>query len=138
MTHRVLLADKVGIVRDAFRLAISEAADLEVMAEAATEEEITVIVQNVQPDVVLLNIELLEDIGLGAGVAELRAIMPNARIVALEASEPARWTERWTERTVAAAGANAFVTGAWGLNEVIDVLREPAHHAMTEFVSHPL
>ena len=55
---RVLLADDQALVRAGFRVLLDTAADIEVVGEAANGDEAVAIVQEMRPDVVLMDIRM--------------------------------------------------------------------------------
>lgn len=85
---RVMVVDDHPLVRNAVRQAL-DTTDLEVIAEAASAEEALRIAPDVQPDVLLVDIELPGMDGV-ALVRELAPRLPEARIVMLTASREDR------------------------------------------------
>lgn len=66
MTVRVLLADDEQLVRAGFRLILESEADLEVIGEAGNGAEAVELTQELDPDVVLMDIQMPEMNGLEA------------------------------------------------------------------------
>jgi DNA-binding NarL/FixJ family response regulator len=66
MSVRVLLADDQAMVRGGFRMILESAPDIEVIGEAATGEQATASTRRLQPDVVLMDIEMPDGDGLQA------------------------------------------------------------------------
>ena len=66
MTIRVLIADDQQLVRAGFRVLLESADDLEVIGEASTGTEAVDLARGTRPDVVLMDIRMLEMDGLEA------------------------------------------------------------------------
>jgi DNA-binding NarL/FixJ family response regulator len=58
MTVRVVLADDQPLVRAALRMAITDAADIEVVGEAGTGSEAVEVAERQRPDVVVMDIRM--------------------------------------------------------------------------------
>ena len=99
---RVLLADKQTKVRSALRLLLEQEPGLSVVGEAAEAEDLLAQVEATQPDLVLLDWELLDQ-GGAATLAGLRAARPGLVVIALSGRSEAR-------QAALAAGADAFVS----------------------------
>jgi two-component system response regulator DesR len=82
MTIRVLLAEDQGMVRGAIAALLRLEEDIEVVAEVSRGDEVLPAVQNCQPDVALLDIEMPGGDGLGAA-RTLHDKLPACRIVIL-------------------------------------------------------
>jgi len=63
---RVLLADDQALVRGAFALLVSSAADMEVVGEAGTGDEAVALFRDLRPDVVLMDIRMPHTDGIEA------------------------------------------------------------------------
>jgi two-component system invasion response regulator UvrY len=86
MTIRVMLVDDHAVVRMGFKLLLQEAADIDVVAEAATGEEALKRYPDVKPDVVVMDIAMPGMGGLEA-VTRLLAKDANVKILILSAHE---------------------------------------------------
>ena len=83
MTIRVLLADDHSIVRQGLRVFLSLDAELEIAAsEAANGREALQMVQQIQPDVVLMDLVMPDMDGIAATEA-IRHVFPQTRVVIL-------------------------------------------------------
>lgn len=88
MTVRVLLADDEQLVRAGFRLIIESEPDLEVVGEAANGAEAVELTEKLDPDVVLMDIQMPEMNGLEA-TAQIAALgrMETSRVLVLTTFE---------------------------------------------------
>lgn len=98
----VLLADDQTKVRSALRLLLEQQPEMNVVGEAVEAEDLLVQVEAAQPDLVLLDWELLDQ-GGAATLARLRAAQPGLVVIALSGRPEAR-------RAALDAGADAFVS----------------------------
>jgi DNA-binding NarL/FixJ family response regulator len=79
---RILIADDHPLVRRGLRAVLSAAPDFAIVAEAATGREAVTLAGTVQPDVVLMDLQMPD----GGGIEATRAILaarPDARILVL-------------------------------------------------------
>ncbi len=109
---RVLIVDDLPTVRRGLRMQLMLESDIEVVGEAASGEEALALVQQLQPDVVLMDVKMpgMDGITATRGVQEIR---PLSTIVLLSLYDDAR-----LKAEAQAAGAAAFV----GKHEEIDIL----------------
>ncbi|AHH95094.1 response regulator transcription factor [Kutzneria viridogrisea] len=77
---RVLLADDQALVRGALAAMLSIEADIEVVAEVGSGDEVVAAAQRTSPDVALLDVQMPGKDGLTAA-AELRKALPACRVV---------------------------------------------------------
>jgi DNA-binding NarL/FixJ family response regulator len=114
---RLALAEDHTIVRWALREALSKADDIEVVGEAGTAAETLAMVQNVKPDVLLLDITLPDKSGFDV-LADLRQIDTAPLVVVLT------WhTEPSYAARAIAAGAHGYVNKAVEPNELLNSIR---------------
>src|SRR6476661_8612350 len=103
---RLALAEDHTIVRWALREALSKADDIEVVGESGTAAETLSMIQNVKPDVLLLDITLPDRSGFDV-LAEMRQIDTAPLVVVLT------WhTEPSYAARAIAAGAHGYVNKA--------------------------
>jgi DNA-binding NarL/FixJ family response regulator len=100
---RVLLVDDQPVVRRGLRVRFQLEPDMQVIGEASTGSEALTLAQILTPDVVLMDIEMLDMDGIEATVA-LRTVVPQSIVVILSIH-----TDRQTRMKAQAAGAVAFV-----------------------------
>ncbi len=115
MTRLVLVEDHV-LVRQSIR-AFLEGAGLHVVGEAGDGAEAVQLVQDLQPDVVLLDIHLPNMNGIEAARA-IRRQSPDVRLIALTA-----YNERAYQRAMAEIGADAFVLKTAEFSDLLNVIR---------------
>jgi DNA-binding NarL/FixJ family response regulator len=114
---RLVLAEDYIIVCWALREVLSKADDIEVVGEAGTAAETLAMVQNVKPDVLLLDITLPDKSGFDV-LAELRQVETAPLVVVLT------WhTEPSYAARAIAAGAHGYVNKAVEPNELLNSIR---------------
>ena len=86
VTIRVVLADDHPIVRDGLRKLLMLEDDIQVVGEASDGQEVVSVVQQTQPDIVILDLRMPHMDGLAALLA-LKQIDPKCRVIVLTASE---------------------------------------------------
>lgn len=100
---RVLLAEDQGMMRGALALLLGLEEDIEVVAEAATGDEVLPKARETRPDVAVLDIEMPGRSGLDAA-AELRTALPDCRILIVTTFGRPGYLRRALE-----AGASGFL-----------------------------
>jgi two-component system, NarL family, invasion response regulator UvrY len=114
---RLALAEDHTIVRWALREALSKADDIEVVGEAGTAAETLAMIQNVKPDVLLLDITLPDRSGFDV-LADLRSQDSSPLVVVLT------WhTEPSYAARAIAAGAHGYVNKAVEPKELLESIR---------------
>ncbi|HEY0962967.1 MAG TPA: response regulator transcription factor [Pseudomonadales bacterium] len=120
MTIRVMLVDDHAVVRMGFKLLLQEAADIAVVAEAATGEEALKRYPDVTPDVVVMDIAMPGMGGLEA-VTRLLAKDPGVRILILSAHEDSIHPRRLLK-----LGAAGYLSKRVAPEELIHAIHEVA------------
>lgn len=115
--RRVLVVDDHRTFAELLSLAVSAEPDLECVAIAGSGAEAVAAAQELQPDVVVMDIEMPRQDGLTA-TRRIREVAPAAVIVVVTAHRDPQWVVRATQ-----AGASAFVPKNGSLPEMLDVLR---------------
>jgi len=81
---RVVLCDDHEIVREAVKARMAEVAGVEIVGEAETGEDVVGVVQELKPDVAIIDVELPGQDGIEATKAVLKA-RPETRVIILTA-----------------------------------------------------
>src|SRR6476646_1668909 len=114
---RLALAEDHTIVRWALREALSKADDIEVVGEAGTAAETLQMLQNVKPDVLLLDLTLPDRSGFDV-LAEMRQVETAPLVVVLT------WhTEPSYAARAIAAGAHGYVNKAVEPAQLLEAIR---------------
>ena len=109
---QVLIVDDLLMVRRGLRMQLTLEPDIEVVGEAASGEEALLLVQQLQPDVVLMDLKMQGMDGLTA-TRVMQAIASRSAVVILSLYDDAH-----LKTGARAAGAVAFI----GKHEGIDIL----------------
>ena len=117
---RLLIVDDHAMIRTAFRSALSKHADLDVVGEAATGEEGVQLARQLNPDVVLMDVNLPGITGLEAA-ARITRNNPRTRLIAVTGMEDSPFPRKFLT-----AGANGFITKACPLEELVQAIRTVA------------
>lgn len=114
---RILVADDHPVVRDGLVAILATQPDLEVVAEAATGQEVLERVAQARPDVILLDLEMPDMDGVEALIA-LREAAPEVRAIVFTAFDT-------DERILAAvrAGARGYLLKGAPRQEVFEAIR---------------
>ena len=117
MTIRVLLADDQSLVRGAMAALLGLEGDIEVVAEVSRGDEVVLAVQQHEPDVCLLDIEMpgLDGIAVAAQVADVR---PECRTLIVTTFSRPGYLRRALE-----AGASGFVVKDTPARALADAVR---------------
>lgn len=114
----VMLVDDHAVVRMGFRLLIDAAVDMRVVAEAESGEDAVRAIDEVRPDVVVMDIAMPGIGGLEA-VHRILARQPAARILVLSAHEDAMHARRTLK-----AGAAGYLTKRSAAEALIQAIRQ--------------
>ena len=122
---RVLIVDDVAVVREGLRLLFSDEPDVEIVGEASNAEEAVVRATELNPDVVLMDIEMPGGDGLHATqVIKARANPPAVVVMSVYADSLMRARAR-------EAGADQFVEKDGTLTEIMQTLRAVQENGST-------
>jgi DNA-binding NarL/FixJ family response regulator len=124
MGVRVMVVERYAFVREALRIAIHPMPRLELVAEARSGTEAVGLAIEEEPGVILLDVDWPSLAGLAA-IPLLRGAVPDALIVAYS-SEPEFESARPgfdAGGAAIAAGADAYLTAAATLEEMVAVLQ---------------
>jgi two-component system response regulator DesR len=114
---RVLLADDQSLVRGALAAMLGLEADIEVVAEVGTGDEVLPAAQRTSPDIALLDVQMPGKDGLTAA-AELRAALPACKVVMCTTFGRPGYLSR-----ALAAGAAGFVVKDAPPEQLVDAVR---------------
>ncbi|MEU5209270.1 response regulator transcription factor [Streptomyces sp. NPDC020742] len=119
MTIRVLLADDQALLRGTFRLLIDSAADMEVVAEAATGREAVALARSHRPDLVLMDIRMPDLDGLAATkLISADRDLADLKILVLTTFENDEYVAEALR-----AGAGGFLGKGVNPDELLDAIR---------------
>ena len=118
MMIRVFIADDHAIVRDGLRFILSAQPDIEVVGEAANGREAVRQVEQLCPDVVLMDISMPELNGIEAA-QQIRERCPATQVVMLSVHSTGEHVFRALQ-----AGAKGYLLKESASAEVIDAVRE--------------
>ncbi|GAB2862581.1 response regulator transcription factor [Actinocorallia aurea] len=117
---RVMLAEDMHIVRAALAALLDLEADIDVVADVSSGDEILRVARNVRPDVAIIDVDLPGLDGITAAAA-LRTQLPGVRTLILTGlGSPG------TLRRALSAGANGFIVKAAPPEELVGAIRTVA------------
>jgi DNA-binding NarL/FixJ family response regulator len=134
---RILLADDHAVLRSGLRLLIDQQDDMQVIGEAGDGREVITVAQQLQPDVILLDINMPHIDGLSA-LEPLREVAPQARILILTMHDDGDYL-----RHALQSGASGYVLKQAVDHELLLAIRAvmrgetPIHSAMTSKLFQP-
>jgi DNA-binding NarL/FixJ family response regulator len=117
---RIVLADDHPLIREAIRHLVDSAPEFELVGEAASGKECLARVEELRPDILVLDIAMPEMNGEQVA-RELRRRLPELKIVALSG-----YTDRQFVRAMSKAGVKAYVVKSASGRELIHALRAVA------------
>jgi two-component system NarL family response regulator len=117
---RIMLADDHPLIREAIGHLVNSAPEFELVGEAASGKECLARVEELRPDILVLDIAMPEMNGEQVA-RELRHRLPELKIVALSG-----YTDRQFVRAMTKAGAKAYVVKSASGRELIQALRAVA------------
>jgi DNA-binding NarL/FixJ family response regulator len=117
---RIVLADDHPLIREAIGHLVSNTPEFELVGEAANGKECLARVQELRPDILVLDIAMPEMNGEQVS-RELRRRCPGVKIIALSG-----YTDRQFVRAMTKAGAKAYVVKSASGRDLIHALRAVA------------
>lgn len=118
MKIRTLVADDHAIVRAGIRQFLQSAHDIEVVAEAQDGQEAISLIQETQPDVAVLDIQMPKATGIEV-TRWVRAHMPQVGVLVLTAFDDDPYV-----LAVLQAGANGYVLKTASPEEIVEAVRD--------------
>ncbi|KIL99442.1 DNA-binding response regulator LuxR family [Paramagnetospirillum magnetotacticum MS-1] len=120
MTIHVMLADDHRMFREALRVPLEAESDLEIVAETSTGSDTLAALENVRPDVLVLDIALPDINGIEVARAALKR-HPGLQVVALSGFADRIYIEEMLK-----AGAHGYVVKSAGADELVSAIRAVA------------
>jgi len=117
---RLVIADDHELIREGIKKIVRPCADLKIVGEAAGLQQATVLIAQVHPDVVILDLTLPDADGLD-GLAELRRLFPDLRVVILSMHPEERYA-----LAALRAGALGYVSKSTAAADLVDAVRRAA------------
>lgn len=117
---KVVLVDDQSVMRQAVSSWLGIEPDMSVIGEAESGEAALSLVSSLQPDVVLMDIDMPAMDGIAA-TAALQDVAPQSAVVILSMHDDTTVQDRARQ-----AGAVAFVSKHQALDELVDVIRRVA------------
>lgn len=120
MSIRILLADDHKIVREGLKVLLENQSDMEVIAEAENGRTTAQMVQELLPDVVIMDISMPDMNGIEA-TRQITATAPNVKILALSLHSNRRFVVEMLK-----AGASGYLLKNHAATELIEAIRAVA------------
>jgi two-component system response regulator NreC len=117
---RIIIADDHALLRSGLRLLMNGQKDLCVIGEAGTLNEVTEMVANDPPDVLILDLTMPGASGL-SGVTRLRSIAPAMKIIVLTMHDDPAYA-----RSAMAIGASGYLVKSVADTELLSTIRAVA------------
>lgn len=127
---RVLLADDHAVVRDGLRALLEAQEDIKVVGDAANGREVVRQVQQLHPDVVVMDIAMPEMNGVEA-TQQIHDVCPSAQVLILSMHSTTEHIFRALQ-----AGARGYLLKDSAGSEVVDAVR--VVHAGRRYLSHKI
>jgi DNA-binding NarL/FixJ family response regulator len=115
---RVIVADDHAVVREGLKQIVDSVADLSIVGEAASGEEVLAIVRNTPADLLMLDLSMPGLGGLDA-LREVRHLRPDLPVLVLSVHSPAQYGVRMLR-----AGASGYLTKESAPEELIVAIRK--------------
>jgi DNA-binding NarL/FixJ family response regulator len=117
---RLILVDDQPVVRQGLRKRLTLEPDMAIVGEASNGKEATALVEQLTPDIVLMDVEMPEIDGISA-TAMMQAIAPRSSIILLSIYDDLSTRER-----AQVTGATAFVSKSTEIEVLIATIRQAA------------
>jgi two-component system response regulator NreC len=120
MTIRLLLVDDHAVVRSGLRMLLENEAEFEIVGEAGTAGEALRLLDQLRPDVVVMDIGLPDMSGIKA-TGEIKTRQPQVAVVALTIHEDEEYFFKMLD-----AGASGYVPKRAAPEELLTAIRAAA------------
>lgn len=114
---RVIIVDDSGEVLSALGRIIDKQVDLELIGVASSVDDGVLLVRQLQPDVVVLDVNMPDGGGLRAA-KEMIVVAPGARLIAFSAFD-----KTLIRRAMTVAGVSAYISKSGDIRELLDAIR---------------
>ena len=114
---RVIIVDDSGEVLSALGRIIDREVDLELIGVASSVDDGVLLVRKLQPDVVVLDVNMPDGGGLRAA-KEMVVVAPAARLIAFSAFD-----KTLIRRAMTVAGVSAYISKSGDIRELLDAIR---------------
>lgn len=114
---RVIIVDDSGEVLSALGRIIDKQVDLELIGVASSVDDGVLLVRQLQPDVVVLDVNMPDGGGLRAA-KEMVFVAPAARLIAFSAFD-----KTLIRRAMTVAGVSAYISKSGDIRELLDAIR---------------
>jgi two-component system, NarL family, response regulator NreC len=119
-TIRILLADDHAVVRQGFKMILSAQPDMEIVGEAGNGREAVELVEQLKPDVVVMDVAMPELNGIEA-TRRVAASVPHTRVIALSMHKDSVYV-----REVLRAGARGYLLKDSDAGDLVSAVRAVA------------
>lgn len=124
MSIRVAIMDDHTIMREGLRALLEQEPDLEVVGEAADGRAAVDLVQDLQPDVVVMDVGMPDLNGIEA-TRKMKSLVPGVKVIALSMHSDRRFV-----RAMLLAGAWGYVVKGSPIEELVAAIRAAAANRM--------
>ena len=114
---RVIIVDDSGEVLSALGRIIDKQPDMELLGVASSVDDGVMIVRNMQPDVVVLDVNMPNGGGLRAA-REMVVVAPGARLIAFSAFD-----KMLIRKAMTVAGVSAYVSKSGDIRDLLTAIR---------------
>jgi len=121
MTIRLMLVDDHQVVRSGLRMLLASESGIDIVGEAGTAEEAIASLQDLEPDVVLMDIGLPDRSGIDA-TKDIKNKWPDVAVVALTIHEDSEYFFKMLE-----AGASGYVPKRAAPEELVTAIKTAAN-----------
>lgn len=117
ITHKILICDTESIYSIGLRVLLSEQADFEVIGNCDYQDDISKILIELDPDILITDLEL-HDIKTADDISRIKTFHPNTKILLVT-----QYNNEDTVRSTLCAGANGYVLKDASNSELLTAVR---------------